>query len=118
MTNDAGFTLAELGWTEALAGHFEPFAREGLIAARVAVEHRTKYGVYTERGETDAALTGTARHEAVARIDRPAVGDWVAMTPPPTGGAGAIGRERGARDRNLDRGLPSIAVIAKLPFYR
>lgn len=87
---DAGFTLVELGWTEALARHFEPFAREGLIAARVAVEHRTKYGLYTERGEAEAALTGKTRHEAVARRDRPAVGDWVAVAVPPQGGAGAI----------------------------
>jgi len=87
---DAAFTLAELGWTEALARHFEPFAREGLVAARVAVEHRTKYGVYTERGEAEAALTGRARHEAEAHRDRPAVGDWVAMAAPPQGGAGAI----------------------------
>jgi ribosome biogenesis GTPase / thiamine phosphate phosphatase len=90
VTGDAVPTLAELGWTEAFASHFEPFAREGLVAARVAVEHRTKYGVYTERGEAEAALTGTARHETVARRDRPAVGDWVAMTAPPPGGAGAI----------------------------
>lgn len=87
---DTAPTLAELGWTEALARHFEPLAREGLVAARVAVEHRTKYGLYTERGEAEAALTGTARHEAEARRDRPAVGDWVAMAAPPPGGAGAI----------------------------
>lgn len=87
---DTAPTLAELGWTEALARHFEPFAREGLVAARVAVEHRTKYGVYTERGEAEAALTGKARHEAVARRDRPAVGDWVVVAVSPSGGAGAI----------------------------
>ena len=87
---DTAPTLAELGWTEALARQFEPFAREGLVAARVAVEHRTKYGVYTERGEADAALTGKARHETGSRLDRPAVGDWVAVTAPPPGGAGAI----------------------------
>jgi len=87
---DAAPVLVELGWTEALARHFEPFAREGLVAARIAVEHRTKYGVYTESGEAEAALTGTARHEATARSDRPAVGDWVAMAAPPPGGAGAI----------------------------
>jgi ribosome biogenesis GTPase len=90
MTGDAAPTLADLGWTEALACHFEPFAREGLIAARVAVEHRTKYGLYTERGEAEAALTGKTRHEAAARSDRPAVGDWVAVAVPPGGGAGAI----------------------------
>jgi ribosome biogenesis GTPase len=90
MTGDTSPTLAELGWTEALACHFEPFARAGLIAARVAVEHRTKYGLYTERGEAEAALTGKTRHEAAARSDRPAVGDWVAVAVPPDGGAGAI----------------------------
>ena len=90
MTDDAAPALAELGWTEALARHFEPFAREGLVAARVAVEHRTKYEVYAEGGASDAVLTGKARHDADARIDRPAVGDWVAMAPPPPGGAGAV----------------------------
>jgi len=90
VTDDAVPTLEELGWTEALARHFEPFAREGLVAARVAVEHRTKYGIYTALGEAEAAITGRARHEAVARLDRPAVGDWVAVAMPPAGGAGAI----------------------------
>ena len=32
-----------------------------------------------------------------------------------TDAAGAIGRERGARDRYMDRGLPSVAVIANVP---
>ena len=90
MTDDAVPTLVELGWTGALARHFEPFAREGLVAARIAVEHRTKYGVYTEAGEADAVLTGAARHDAPSQSDRPAVGDWVAMAPAPPGGAGAI----------------------------
>jgi ribosome biogenesis GTPase len=90
VTADALPTLVELGWTEALTRHFEPFAREGLVPARIAVEHRTKYEVYTEGGEADAALTGKARHDAEARIDRPAVGDWVAMVAAPPGGAGAI----------------------------
>lgn len=88
--DEGGFTLTGLGWTEALARHFEPLAREGLVAARVAVEHRTKYGLYTERGEAEAALTGRARHEAGARLDRPAVGDWVAVAMPQEGSAGAI----------------------------
>jgi ribosome biogenesis GTPase len=90
VTADTVLTLAELGWNEVLARHFEPFGREGLVAARVAVEHRTKYGVYVERGEAEAVLTGRARHETEARGGRPAVGDWLAMTPPPAGGAGAI----------------------------
>src|SRR3990170_250261 len=69
--------LHELGWTDALERHFELYAREGLIPARVAVEHRTKYGLYTG-------------HAEVARRALPAVGDWVALVPPPVGGIGVI----------------------------
>lgn len=82
--------LHELGWTDALERHFELYAREGLIPARVAVEHRTKYGLYTGHAEVDAALAGKLRHDAVARRDLPAVGDWVALVPPPVGGVGVI----------------------------
>ena len=34
-----------------------------------------------------------------------------------TSGAGAIGREPGARDRYMDCALPSVAVIANVPPY-
>jgi len=98
---DAAPTLAELGWTDALARHLEPFAREGMVAARVAVEHRTKYGLYTERGEIEAALTGTARHERRPASDRPAVGDWVAV---------AVPRPRGGRD---PRGAASASAFTR-----
>ena len=71
-------SLDLLGWDPHFAEHFQPFGAEGLIAARVAVEHRGAYIVYTELGELRAELTGRARHNAVARSDLPAVGDWVA----------------------------------------
>jgi ribosome biogenesis GTPase len=83
--------LRELGWTDALERHFELYAREGLIPARVAVEHRTKYGLVTGLAEVEATLAGKLRHDAVARRDLPAVGDWVALVPPPpAGGVGVI----------------------------
>ncbi len=71
-------SLDMLGWDSHFAEHFQPFGAEGLVAARVAVEHRGAYVVYTELGELRAELTGRARHNAVARSDLPAVGDWVA----------------------------------------
>ena len=71
MTADAPATLAELGWTEALARQFEPLAREGLVAGRIAVEHRTKYGVYTEGGEAEAALTGNRKLAYEALLAHP-----------------------------------------------
>lgn len=73
--------LAQLGWTPALEEQFVPFARDGLEPARVAVEHRDAYLVYTARGECPAELSGRLRHAADERADLPAVGDWVAVTP-------------------------------------
>jgi ribosome biogenesis GTPase len=73
--------LAQLGWTPALEEQFAPHAADGLEPARVAVEHRGAYVVYTARGERPAELSGRLRHAAVERGDLPAVGDWAAVTP-------------------------------------
>ena len=82
-------SLVELGWTEPLQRHFELYQREGLVPARVAVEHRTRYELYSERGAVEAELAGKLRHKA-ARRERPGVGDWVALLPPPEGAVGLI----------------------------
>jgi ribosome biogenesis GTPase / thiamine phosphate phosphatase len=73
--------LASLGWTPALEDEFAPHAADGFEPARVAVEHRGAYVVYTARGERPAELSGRLRHAADERGDLPAVGDWVAVTP-------------------------------------
>jgi ribosome biogenesis GTPase / thiamine phosphate phosphatase len=73
--------LASLGWTPALEDEFAPHAADGLEPARVAVEHRGAYVVYTARGDYPAELSGRLRHAADERGDLPAVGDWVAVTP-------------------------------------
>jgi ribosome biogenesis GTPase len=73
--------LAQLGWTPALEEHFALYAADGLEPARVAVEHRDAYVIYTARGERQAELSGRLRHAAAERADLPAVGDWVAVTP-------------------------------------
>lgn len=49
------------------------------MPARVAVEHKSRFGTYTEQGEVEAKLSGRLRHEARSRLDLPAVGDWVAL---------------------------------------
>ncbi len=72
--------LAQLGWTPAFEEEFTPYAADGLEPARVTVEHRDAYVVYTVRGERPAELSGRLRHAAVERGDLPAVGDWVAVT--------------------------------------
>jgi ribosome biogenesis GTPase len=73
--------LASLGWTPALEDEFAPHAADDFEPARVAVEHRGAYVVYTARGECPAELSGRLRHTADERGDLPAVGDWVAVTP-------------------------------------
>jgi ribosome biogenesis GTPase len=72
--------LAQLGWTPALEEQFAPHAADGLEPARVAVEHRDAYILYTARGERQAELSGRLRHAVAERGELPAVGDWVAAT--------------------------------------
>ncbi|MCE1199075.1 MAG: ribosome small subunit-dependent GTPase A [Marinilabiliales bacterium] len=47
---------------------------------RVLVEHRDRYLVACEEGETEAEVTGNLRFTAGDRLDFPVVGDWVALT--------------------------------------
>jgi ribosome biogenesis GTPase len=67
--------LESLGWDESYADAFRPYESDGLAPARVAVEHRTEYVVYSEHGELRAELAGKLRHTD----EHPAVGDWVAV---------------------------------------
>lgn len=70
------YTLEQLGW----GSHFEPAAgeiTEDLIPARVAEEQRGAYLLFAERGPLEATVSGRMMHEAAAREDYPAVGDWV-----------------------------------------
>jgi ribosome biogenesis GTPase / thiamine phosphate phosphatase len=76
-------SLSDLGWNAHFEEHFAPHAGDGLIAGRVAVEHRDAYAVYTEDGDCWAELAGRLRHEAITRDELPAVGDWVALQPLP-----------------------------------
>lgn len=47
---------------------------------RVIAEHKERYIVRTEKGESEAEITGNLRFSAKSRSDFPAVGDWVALT--------------------------------------
>ena len=77
MTDD----LAPLGWTPRLEALFEAHRNEGLVPARVSLEHTHIYRVLTGREEWLARIAGRLRHEASGRADFPAVGDWVAVEP-------------------------------------
>jgi ribosome biogenesis GTPase len=72
-------TLNELGWNRFFAGHFEQYSAD-FVPARVAVEHKSLYRLYTEQGDLAAELSGRMRHLAGHSEDLPAVGDWVAAS--------------------------------------
>jgi ribosome biogenesis GTPase / thiamine phosphate phosphatase len=72
--------LHDLGWTEELQRTYEGLARDGMLAARVVAQHRGGYLVLTERGSISATLGGRLRRDEAPASDRPAVGDWTAVT--------------------------------------
>lgn len=72
--------LAALGWNEYYAEAFAPLQQAGMEAARVAVEHRGMFLLYTSSGEYLAEMTGRLQYLAETAADLPKVGDWVAIT--------------------------------------
>ena len=73
--------LTALGWTPRFAEAFAPYAAEGMVPARVALEHTHIYRIFAATGERLARVSGRLRHNAARRVDFPAVGDWVAIDP-------------------------------------
>src|SRR5918999_2225017 len=72
--------LAELGWNDAVATAFEPFAaKPHLEPARVIIEFNYIYRVWAKDGELDATASGRLKHHAASRSELPAVGDWVVV---------------------------------------
>ena len=71
--------LEDLGYTDNL----EKLRIEGDLKdfeiGRVVSEHKERYIVKTEKGESEAEITGNLRFSASSRLDFPAVGDWVAL---------------------------------------
>jgi ribosome biogenesis GTPase len=65
------------GWSPALQRDFEPFARDGLVPARIIVQQRGLWRIASDAGEADARLSGRFAH-AAAEGAYPVTGDWVA----------------------------------------
>ena len=74
-------TLSSLGWSPFFETAFAPLREFSLIPARVAVEHRRAYILYTEKGELAGEAAGKLFHGADSAADLPKVGDWVAVSP-------------------------------------
>jgi ribosome biogenesis GTPase / thiamine phosphate phosphatase len=75
-------TLSSLGWDDALTAAFQRYLSDGLVPARVALEHKQAYGLLCAAGELPAVCTGRLLHTATVRADLPAIGDWVAVRLP------------------------------------
>jgi ribosome biogenesis GTPase / thiamine phosphate phosphatase len=71
--------LTELGWDAAWAAAFAPYAEDGRVPARVAIEFNHIYRLAAASGDVQAELAGRMRHRAVGRHELAAVGDWVAV---------------------------------------
>ena len=72
--------LTKLGWNAERGEQFAPHLAKGFIPARVAVEDKHFYRVWTAEAELTAQVTGKFIHES--RRDHsvlPKVGDWVAI---------------------------------------
>jgi ribosome biogenesis GTPase / thiamine phosphate phosphatase len=82
--------LLRLGWNDRLDALFGEHRDHGLVPARVTLEHTHIYRVMSDEGEWLARVSGRLRHQAQARADFPAVGDWVALEPPTHGGDARI----------------------------
>jgi ribosome biogenesis GTPase len=82
--------LEALGWNDELGEQFEAYLADGLIAGRVAVQHRGAYDVLVEGGELRCDVTGRLVHEAASAAELPVVGDWVAIAARAGEGSGTI----------------------------
>ncbi len=71
--------LTDFGYTEALEKVRIENNLSDFEIGRVVLEHKERYIVRTEKGESEAEITGNLRFTAKSREDYPAVGDWVAL---------------------------------------
>jgi len=72
--------LTKLGWNDQLTQQFAPYQAKGMVPARVAVEDKHFFRVWTADAELLAQVTGKLIHEARgANAKLPKVGDWVAV---------------------------------------
>ncbi|MEI7732521.1 MAG: ribosome small subunit-dependent GTPase A [Verrucomicrobiota bacterium] len=72
-------TLSSLGWTPELEQSFSPYRAKSLQPARVVVEDKHHFVVFSEAGVLRAQCAGKVLHHAKSPAELPKVGDWVAI---------------------------------------
>jgi ribosome biogenesis GTPase len=75
--------LNKYGWNDFFEASFSEYKGKGVTAARIAVEHRNYYELYSEHGDITADKSGKLFYNSENNIDLPAVGDWVVIRPIP-----------------------------------
>lgn len=70
--------LSDLGFDSIFKSSFSEYEAEGYSPARISLEHKGHYIVFTEQGEMSAIPTGKMYYEADEK-GFPVVGDWVAV---------------------------------------
>jgi ribosome biogenesis GTPase len=76
MTSFSKDRLRSLGFSSYFEKQFNKLQDGSITPARIAIEHKNRYIIYTADGESPAELSGKLRHDALIL---PAVGDWVAV---------------------------------------
>jgi ribosome biogenesis GTPase len=71
--------LEDLGFNTFFASSRKELGLDGYTLARVTSEHKGAYRAKDAQEEYLATITGKQMHDARAREDYPAVGDWVAL---------------------------------------
>lgn len=74
-------SLRSLGWDKDFEAAFATYKAGGLVPARVAVQHRGGYEVWTEKAVLTAEVSGRFRHRVRNSNGYPTVGDWAAIEP-------------------------------------
>ncbi len=73
--------LTKLGWNSFFENSFKELKGSGYTMARVAVQNRNNYSLFSEDGELTAEISGKYRflieNDFDNKTDIPAVGDWV-----------------------------------------
>jgi len=81
--------IKNFGWSHALGQNFAPFAAQGYLPARVAVQQRGLFGLVSDAGALAAHLSGRLANDS-APGELPVAGDWVAITARPAEGTATI----------------------------
>ncbi len=73
------YDIKNFGWNDYFSAYFSEYESQNLNPARVSVEHRNYYELYSVYGELTAEKSGKLFYSAVNNELLPAVGDWVVI---------------------------------------